>query len=150
MPSADIDYQTRLGPPDAVLLSEITALARQLFDTDSLDCHWRLGRMPEVSVFCAWGGSRLIGFKAGYAMSQHKYYSWLGGVLAPYRGRGIAVALARQQHDWASARGFERIETSSRQHNTAMARVNLRLGFDLIGTRQEPHGLQLLWGKLLG
>ena len=44
--------------------------------------------MPEASVFCARAGAALVGFKAGYAVAERKYCSWLGAVHPQWRRQG--------------------------------------------------------------
>jgi predicted GNAT superfamily acetyltransferase len=105
--------------------------------------------MPDLSVFCALDGEEVVGFKAGYAMTQTKYYSWLGGVLPEYCHKGIASALMSQQHDWLASRNYHAIETAVNQDNYAMAQVNLRHGFEVCGVRTEPHRVQILFSRQL-
>lgn len=142
-------YSSHFAPLPASLIDEIAALSQQIFDPPAIDYGWRLGHMPRASVFCARLEGRLLGFKAGYAVAQSKYYSWLGAVHPDARQQGIAGELARQQHAWAAEQGYTTLETSSRDSNAAMARVNWRSGFSVIGSKLEPHGLQVLWAKRL-
>lgn len=144
-----VSYHTVLGTPDADLLEEIAALSDILFDGAKLDHAWRLGRMPDVSVFLARQGGQLIAFKAGYAIGEGRYYSWLGGVHPAFRNAGVAHELTCRQHDWLRSQGFSVVETSSRSENPVMARVNSKNGFSIVGTKQQPHGLQILWSKTL-
>jgi predicted GNAT superfamily acetyltransferase len=90
-----------------------------------------------------------VGFKAGYAMAEHKYYSWLGAVHLEHRRSGIATKLATLQHEWLTSRSYSAVETSCRDGNAVMAKVNLVAGFKVVGTKLEPHGLQVLWSKTL-
>jgi predicted GNAT superfamily acetyltransferase len=105
--------------------------------------------MPDVSVFLATSDSRLVGFKAGYAVGERKYYSWLGGVHPDFRRRGIAAELMQRQHRWLAERGYAVVETAVEQENTAMAQANLRHGFSVCGVRTEPQRVQILFSKPL-
>jgi ribosomal protein S18 acetylase RimI-like enzyme len=62
------------------------------------DLRWRLEAMPSVSVVCACVDDEIVGFKIGYAHSQSRYYSWLGGVKPQRRRRGIGAQMMELQH----------------------------------------------------
>lgn len=143
-------YSLRQAPFEPPLLQELTQLARDVFDDPGLDVTWRLTAMPEATAVLARDGGRLVGFKLGYAMTECRYYSWLGGVHPAARGAGIARQLMRLQHRWLRDRGCSQIETSTDAGNAAMARVNLREGFTECGTRSVPGRVQVLYLKLLG
>ena len=127
-------------------LAQLSAL---VFPGPAIDHRWRLSRMPDASVFVAHEGEQLMAFKAGYAITEHRYYSWLGGVHPDGRRRGIATRLAQAQHRWLAERGYATVETASRAENQAMARLNLELGFRVEGTKNEAQGMKVLWAKHL-
>ena len=105
--------------------------------------------MPDASVFVALDAERLVGFKAGYAIAERKYHSWLGAVHPDFRNRGIATQLARAQHAWLVQREYSAVETATLAENRAMAKLNLNLGFLVVGSKLESHGLKVLWTKRL-
>jgi GNAT superfamily N-acetyltransferase len=145
-----IAYRLTCAPFDATLLQELGALAAAVFAEPGFDVAWRLNRMPDASAACArTEGGELVGFKLGYAMTETKYYSWLGGVRADMRRGGIAGALMAMQHAWLRERGYAAIETAAAQDNGAMTLVNLRNGFVVCGTRSEPGRLQTILLKSL-
>lgn len=144
-----VHYSTHLAPLPLLLIQEVAALSDLVFLPPAIDCTWRLTRMPEVTVFCARRSDRLIGFKAGYATAERRYYSWLGAVLPGHRQQGVATELARLQHQWLTDQGYSSVETASSDSNAAMARVNLASGFTVVGTKLEAHGQQVLWSKKL-
>lgn len=74
------------------------------------------------------------GFKIGYRQDPHTFYSWLGGVLPEHRGQGIAGTLMQYQHDWAKKRGYRRIQTKTMNRWRSMLILNLKSGFEVIGT----------------
>lgn len=53
----------------------------------------------------------------------------LTGVLPPYRGQGIAMALKLRTIEYAKHRGFQRIGTFNSSKNDAMLAINQKLGF---------------------
>ena len=144
-----IAYSLHQAPFDPSLLQELTHLARAVFDEPTLDLEWRLSVMPEATAVLARDDGRLVGFKLGYAMTESRYYSWLGGVHLAARGRGVARQLMRRQHRWLEEMGCAQVETSSDQGNVAMARVNLQEGFTVCGMRSMPGRVQVLYLKLL-
>jgi len=75
-----VEYSLALPPYRPEFIVQLSALGDAIFGPSDLDLAWRLGSMPNATVFCAYAAGQLVGFKAGYAMSRNKYYSWLGGV----------------------------------------------------------------------
>lgn len=149
MSAAPIDVAVHHGRLSHELVAEVVTLAERVFETTTIDVAWRLARMPEASVCCARQGGVLVGFKAGYAIAERRYSSWLGAVDPAFRRQGIARRLADLQHAWAREAGFFEVQTSCRSENPAMAQLNLQSGFVVVGTRLEAHGLQVLWSKRL-
>ena len=151
MSGADITYRLDLPPFAAAVVEELEALNAAVFSTVAPQyVSWRMSSMPDVSAFLAIASGRIVGFKVGYAMSQRKYYSWLGGVDPAFRRHGIASALMQRQHEWIAVRGYTVVETSANQENTAMAQANLRHGFSVCGMRVEAARTQVLYSKSLG
>lgn len=119
-------------------VSEFRELTKRIFgkaaDESWLDSlKWRLERMPDVSVFVAETDSRWIGFKAGYAIAQDRYYSWLGGVDPDFRKRGVAKELMGEQHKWLRGTRFQLLETHVEQDNSAMIQLNIDSGLRITG-----------------
>lgn len=139
------------GPPlDAAVVANLVDLSAVVFGrSDPQYVHWRVAHMPDVSVVYATTDGRLVGFKAGYAVGERKYYSWLGGVHPEFRRQGIASELMIRQHRWLAERGYTLVETAVDQENQAMAQANLRHGFSVCGVRTEPHRVQILFSKRL-
>ena len=144
-----MQYLSALAPLPEPLLHEVVRLSDLVFGPPVIDHRWRLGRMPEVSIFYVRNEGGLIAFKAGYAFAERKYYSWLGAVHPQYRQSGIASQLTKLQHSWLLENAYSVVETSSRADNKVMAQVNLNNGFVIQGTKLDPHGLQVLWSKQL-
>jgi predicted GNAT superfamily acetyltransferase len=143
------DYSLHHAPLAPALLDEVTQLARTVFDEPALALDWRLSAMPNATAVLARSQGRLVGFKLGYATTETKYYSWLGGVLASVRGSGVARQLMRRQHRWLEEMGCSQVETATDEANAAMARVNLLEGFAVCGSRSMPGRRQVLYLKLL-
>ena len=131
-------------------LAEVNTLAEIAFGQhDARDCAWRFENMPALSLFLAWQDDTLIGFKAGYAVTSTRYYSWLGGVHPAYRQQGIAHQLMLAQHAWLAEQGFKRVETETSQTNHAMCQLNEQCGFVMIGTRFDENRPRIIFRKSL-
>lgn len=141
--------ELHLPPFDDALLRSIDEASSLVFGEAVASVRWRLKNMPAASAACARVDGGLVGFKLGYAMSETKYYSWLGGVVPAFRRRGIAGALMKAQHDWLAAQGVALVETAADQANVAMGRVNLAHGYRVAGLRAEPSRTQVLYLKSL-
>lgn len=142
-----LQYSLEIGPFDAGLVEALAALGASVFGAPKADLAWRLARMPAAGVACANEGGRLVAFKAGYAIGEKRYYSWLGGVHADFRRRGIASELMRRQHAWLRERGFEAVETCTNQDNRSMIQANLQHGFTVCGLRHKSNRVQILFSK---
>ena len=94
---------------------------------------WRVQNQPDLTIFVASLDHRLVGFKAGYAMTNDRYYSWLGGVAFAHRHKGIATKLMIEQHNWLKNSQYHLVETHVRQENSAMIELNLKHGFKITG-----------------
>jgi GNAT superfamily N-acetyltransferase len=128
-------------------VAEVNGLAGDVFKAvDEEDNAWRLTSLPDVSCFEAREGELLVGFKIGYAITSKRYYSWLGGVHAEFRGRGIARELMRRQHQWLRDRGYREVETRVFSDNEIMAHLNLSAGFEFVGAI-ETDGVARLIGR---
>ena len=107
---------------------------------DSFKLEQRLHHQKQICLITAWKESELAGFKLGYALDQTTFYSWMGGVLEPYRRQGIARQLSELQHQWAKEQGFAKLRTKSKNQFKPMMHLNLQQGFDIIGTEPGREG----------
>ena len=99
-----IEYSLSAAPFDPRFVQALAALNESVFAAPKPDLDWRLGHMPMASVACASVAGRLLGFKAGYAVSRTRYYSWLGGVHADGRSCRDRAASGSRRHDlWRRA-----------------------------------------------
>jgi GNAT superfamily N-acetyltransferase len=112
------------------------------------DLRYQQQRQP-VQAWLAYANDRLVGCKLGYERKPGHYYSWLGGVHPEFRGQGIAAELMQQQHAWCRVQGYRAVRTHTYNRWRAMLLLNLRHGFDIIGTMQGPHGLTIVLEKQL-
>jgi hypothetical protein len=83
---------------------------------------------------------RTIGYKLGWEQDSWVFYSWLGGVLPDYQGVGIASALMRIQHEWCRQQGYHKIATKTQNRWREMLILNLKSGFEVVGTHESSSG----------
>lgn len=131
----------------------LAGLLHQLFPDTAVaewlaDLRYQQQRQP-VQAWLVEHAGRVVGCKLGYERQPGHYYSWLGGVLPEFRGQGLAAELLGRQHAWAREQGYHRIRTHTYNRWRAMLLLNLRHGFDIIGTVQGRHGLTIVLEKEL-
>lgn len=88
-------------------------------------------------VVAALDESQVVGYKIGYEQNSGQFHSWLGGVHPEYRKQGIASEMMRLQHEWCKGHGYNTIRTHTRNKWRDMLILNIRNGFDIVGTVTE-------------
>lgn len=94
---------------------------------NSLDCEGLI-------MLLAYLNEKAVGFKVGYAESKSVFYSAKGGVLPPYRRRGIARWLLYEMMNRARAEGYSyfAFDTLPNLHH-GMTVLGLSEGFEVVG-----------------
>ena len=87
----------------------------------------------EIVMTVAWWDGEPAGFKVGYDRPESVFYSAKGGVLPPFRRRGIARALLYDLMERARMRGYGRFvyDTFPNKH-PGMAVMGFTEGFTLV------------------
>ncbi|MGD8118621.1 MULTISPECIES: GNAT family N-acetyltransferase [unclassified Vibrio] len=85
-------------------------------------------------------GDKLLGFKIGYQLDEHTFYSWFGGVSSLARNKGVAQKLLEIQEQWVAEQGYKQLKVKSRNQFPAMLRLLVRNGY-LIENFEEKHPL---------
>ena len=70
-----------------------------------------------------------------YIMSRYDpttFYSWIGGVLKPFRKQGIGAELARLQEQKVKEKNYTKLRTKSMNKYKSMMILNLKNGFDIV------------------
>jgi GNAT superfamily N-acetyltransferase len=106
---------------------EVQALNQAVFGESRVI--FRLDR-PDLVLLLAWLGRERVGYKVGYGEDAVTFYSAKGGVLPPYRRRGIALALLHRMMDEARGLGYRRFafDTFPNKH-AGMTVLGLAEGF---------------------
>ncbi|HEY5565449.1 MAG TPA: GNAT family N-acetyltransferase, partial [Rhodothermia bacterium] len=110
-------------------MPELAAMNRILFEEERIIN--RFDR-PDLVMLIAYAGDRPAGFKVGYGLDFGVYYSAKGGVLEPFRQRGIATVLLSRLMGEALSRGYRTycFDTFPNKH-TGMTVLALRRGFSV-------------------
>ncbi|TDK22318.1 GNAT family N-acetyltransferase [Luteimonas aestuarii] len=103
---------------------------------DQLEQRLQAGRGALILVAC--DGQRPVAFKAGYALAQDTFYSWVGAVLPGYRRAGIARKLLHGQEDRLRKTGHRRIRVKSRNAFPGMLRLLLGEGYRIVALEPVP------------
>ncbi|MFC5411031.1 GNAT family N-acetyltransferase [Larkinella bovis] len=132
-----IRYECFVGlPPESLLQGLIQVHQRVFSGQTSEELRQEFEEVSNRNLFTilALDDQTVVGYKMGYPRKPGHFYSWLGAVSPDYRRQGIAGELMRQQHNWCRANGFHTVRTHTRNQWRDMLILNLRHGFDIIGT----------------
>ncbi|MFD1032647.1 GNAT family N-acetyltransferase [Metaplanococcus flavidus] len=145
----NIRYQKFEEQPNSEIIESIAKVHKEIFGgTDQ----WleKLKSKQKVLVNIALKDSEVIGFKIGYALDEITFYSWLGGVSSQYRNYGVASELMKQQHTDLKEMGYEVVQTKTMNKWRNMLLMNIRDGFDIVGTKIDERGeLKIILEKKL-
>jgi len=126
--------------PDTEVLEGILELHKDIFGISD-DVINKMASKPQLLVISAVDGKKVIGYKIGYEVNSHTFYSWLGGVDPDYRKNGIASMLMEKQHQYLRANGYSVVQTKTMNKWRSMLVLNIKNGFDVIDTYTDEKGL---------
>jgi predicted GNAT superfamily acetyltransferase len=135
----DIVYTIIQSIPDQDILKGIIELHKDIFGTKD-ELINKMARKPKLLVITATYEERVIGYKIGYELDRHTFYSWLGGVDTNYRKHGIAFQLLNIQHRYLKENGYRIVQTKTMNRWRAMLILNIRNGFNVIDTVTDEKG----------
>ena len=95
---------------------------------------------PRLVVVTAMEGNQVIGYKIGYELDTHTFYSWLGGLGINYRKYGIASKLMEIQHQYVREQGYHVVQTKTMNKWRNMLILNIKSGFDVMSTYTDKNG----------
>ncbi len=126
--------------PDTILI-ELKKLHQVIFNT-SEDLEEKMSTKSNVQIIVAISDGKVIGYKIGYAIDKHIFYSWLGGVDPEYRGHGIASKLMDKQHQVLKELDYKIVRTKTMNKWRNMLILNIKNGFDITEVLTEDDGTQ--------
>lgn len=109
----------------------------------------QLSKRYALLIVVAVDGTKVTGYKIGYEQNQSQFHSWLGGVHPEYRKQGIASEMMRLQHNWCKEHGYTSIRTHTKNKWRDMLILNIRNGFDVVGTVTEDGLPKIILEKTL-
>jgi GNAT superfamily N-acetyltransferase len=120
------------------LFDQIAELDEKIFGTSQL-AEGAVVTKHKLIAFVAFADEKIIGYKIGHERKPKHFYSWLGGVDPDFRGQGIAKELMQRQHAWCKDHGYIAIRTQTKNKWRSMLLLNIKAGFDIIGTYIDDH-----------
>ncbi|MEC9281412.1 MAG: GNAT family N-acetyltransferase [Bdellovibrionota bacterium] len=96
-----------------------------------------LSTKHNISILITYVGDEPAAYKVGFERSSRMYYSWIGGVSPVHRGKGLAKELMNLQHDFARKHNYRVVCTQTDKRFKEMLILNLKCGFDVVGTIQS-------------
>ncbi|MFD1141883.1 GNAT family N-acetyltransferase [Larkinella insperata] len=132
-----IRYEIYAGFPPESLLRAIIFLHQRVFvgqTPEELLQEFEDVKSRHMLTLVALDDQTVVGYKMGYQRKPGHFYSWLGCVSPDHRRQGIAGELMRLQHDWCKSNGYRTVRTHTRNQWRDMLILNIRHGFDIIGT----------------
>ncbi|WP_424949373.1 GNAT family N-acetyltransferase [Deinococcus sp.] len=137
-----MEIQALTAEAAVAAIPALVPVAAAIFDDGDRfeDLQQDAAEKPGLLLLLAWEGDDCLGFKAGYRRNETTFYSWLGGVLQEARGQGIARRLMLAQHEWVADQGYRYVTTETYNRYREMLLLNIRMGFDVVGTQTMPNG----------
>lgn len=135
----NIKFMTYNGMPNVEVLHEILNLHTNVFGKSD-DLIGRMKEKPKLHIDIAYTNEIIVGYKIGYALNREQFYSWLGGVTIEYRNHGIATTLMELQYQHVLDSGYKIIQTHTKNKWRSMLLLNIKNGFDIIGTYTDKEG----------
>ena len=137
------------GFPDSKLLTKLLLLHETIFnDSDTLIA--KASSKPNIVFTIGLERDEVVGYKIGYKQESDRFYSWLGGVDSNYRNKGIASMLMNQQHLYLKEKGYKTVQTKTKNKWRNILILNIKNGFDVIGTYTDNRGeLKIILEKCL-
>lgn len=130
---------------------EVAALVASIPEFETVPLEKLLARTEQGGLLVvAREDARVVGFKLGHVRSPEVFYSWIGGVVPEYRGRGVARSLLKFQEQLVRERGHSRIRVKSLNRFPAMLRMLIAEGYriiDLESPREPGHELKIVFEK---
>ncbi|WP_408009654.1 GNAT family N-acetyltransferase [Pseudalkalibacillus sp. A8] len=134
-----MEFHSFTSLPDGTTLGLLNALHNRVFgSTNGFVEDLQTKHRPFILV--AIEKESPVGYKIGYERKANHFYSWLGGVHPDYRGKGIGEELLIRQHKWCQENNYKTIRTHTKNKWRNMLILNIKNGFDVIGTFTDVKG----------
>ena len=118
--------------------AEVAAMELQIAELDDkydqVAIRSRVGRRKHFCLVARVDGEP-AGYKLGYEETAERFYSWIGGVVAAHRRRGIAQQLLLAQESWCRDNGYREIAVKSQNRFRSMIALLVRNEYDVFGVQ---------------
>ncbi|MGE8205623.1 GNAT family N-acetyltransferase [Heyndrickxia sp. NPDC080065] len=135
----EIDFMYFKYMPNTKIVNDILQLHTSIFG-ESNQLVRQMESKPDLLIHLALAAEKVVGYKIGYMLDDEKFYSWLGGVDEKYRNLGIASKLMENQHQYLVDHNYKKVQTKTKNQWRNMLILNIKHGFDVIGTYTNDHG----------
>ncbi|MDZ7825050.1 MAG: GNAT family N-acetyltransferase [Gammaproteobacteria bacterium] len=99
---------------------------------------------PGALILIARDGDEMVGFKAGYdRFRDGSWYSWMGGVVRPWRGRGVAQLLLEAQEQWVQEAGYRILYVKTRNQHKRMIAFLATNGYDILRVEEKAAAAEM-------
>jgi predicted GNAT superfamily acetyltransferase len=133
-----IEYLKIEGKLDAESFEKIAEFYVSLFGKfDVEEFGKRTAEGEDLLTIVALENEKIVGCKLGYKIAPEKFYSWLGGVDENYRNKKIAHELMKRQHSRCIEKGYEIVQTKTKNSFKPMLILNLKSGFDITAVERN-------------
>ncbi|WEG14506.1 GNAT family N-acetyltransferase [Pullulanibacillus sp. KACC 23026] len=133
------EYITFKSVPEGAILESLLLLHKNIFgESDNLIKD--MESKSNILILAAINDSKVIGYKIGYDLDHTKFYSWLGGVDNHFRKHGVGSKLMETQHQYLKENGYKIVQTKSMNKWRNMLLLNIKTGFDVVGTELDKNG----------
>ncbi|EMA6344416.1 GNAT family N-acetyltransferase [Bacillus cytotoxicus] len=144
-----MDYFIFESSPNKKIRDGILQLHETIFN-HSNDLIKQMQNKPKLLINLAMHNQQVVGYKIGYELNDETFYSWLGGVANHYRNQGIGSQLMKAQHQLLKEKGYSIVQTKTKNKWRNMLILNIKSGFDIIGTYTDEKGKpKIILQKLL-
>lgn len=135
----DKRVQIRIGiPADAWFVAERIGEFGGDADRYGEEIYERRLKCPGSLVLVAWVGDEAVGFKAGYdRYGDGSWYSWMGGVVEPWRGRGVAQLLLEAQERWVREQDYSILYVKTRNRHKRMIAFLATNDYDIVRVEEK-------------
>ncbi|WP_261130014.1 GNAT family N-acetyltransferase [Bacillus sp. Marseille-Q3570] len=134
-----MDIRIFASMPDEKTLDQLCALHNLVFSSTN-GFYDELQSKHRPCILAVYDKETAIGYKIGYERKTNHFYSWLGGIHPDHRGKGVGEELLICQHDWCRKNGYKSIRTHTKNQWRSMLILNIKNGFDVIGTFTDGKG----------
>ncbi|WP_052074631.1 GNAT family N-acetyltransferase [Shewanella mangrovi] len=116
-------------------MAQVIALMEQIPEYDAVDSVAEIRQRlydKRILLQLLYVEDELAGFNLGYALDEQRFYSWLGGIAAEFRGIGLAKKMLLAQEQWLSANGYQSVQIKTRNKFRTVLNLLIRNRYQVV------------------